>query len=477
MDSGLLKVRLGRNVDLYLNFDRYTKKGNSVTTFDINRIEFEFDKPIMEDLNEVAVGINIHLKRYSFLFEEKFQDYENTNSLFLPGYADGGANAGYPSALKYFNLNQPSDFTSNIHTFKLNARPFDSLMIAGSAKFINLDMNLYYSEEADGINYLNRPFSYSYSGEGNFDRKFQLYDFDVSYLLFNKLSIIGAFRYHDFEQEGSLTVDGEEESAVLNFDTLGVEGGLQYQFSPKYALTVGYRYEARDLEGTETVTYEEETKRNGFFGNLRADISQAFRVTADYQHGSYDDPYTLISPTSFDRFKLTAKFRKKQFNVSGSYLYNKSKSEIYDDLWESTKNQLNIRVGYHTDKLNIRGGYSLIDVEHKGDRTVTYPPSWSGPAGTFLWEIFYEGKSHLLDASFSLSMDKNWKVGGYGNSYTNKGFWEISRTMLKGYLEYVFETGLVAQLGYRYVDFEEKDSGYNDYKANIFEISFGYRWK
>ena len=477
MDSGLLKIQLGNNINLYMNFDRYTKKGDSVTTFDINRIEFEFDKPISEESREVTIGVDVHLKNYSFVFEEKIQDYENSNSLFLPGYADGGASARYPSSFNYFYLNQPYDFKTYTHTFKFNARPFNSLLMAGSAMVSEQHLNLSYSEDADGINYLGRSFTYSFSGEGSFYRQFQLLDFDISYLLFNKLAIIGAVRYHSFDQDGHLTVDGEREDVDLYFDTLGFECGFQYQIFSKLALILGFRYEARDLEGTETVTYEEETKRTGFFGNLKADLAQTLKLTLDYQHGDYDDPYTLISPTSFNRLRLTAKLRAKEFNVSGSYLWNKSKSEIYDGLWESTKNQLSLRVGYHTKTVKVFVGYSLIDVEHKGNRTVAYPPSWSGPAGAFLWEILYEGESNLLDGSLSLNLEKNWKIGGYANSYSNKGFWEISRIMLKGYLEYTFNTGLITQLGYRYVDFEEKSSGYNDYKANIFEISFGYRWE
>ncbi|MDH5386704.1 MAG: hypothetical protein OEY18_18540, partial [Candidatus Aminicenantes bacterium] len=192
--------------------------------------------------------------------------------------------------------------------------------------------------------------------------------------------------------------------------------------------------------------------------------------------GTYDEPYTLISPTSFHRFRFTAKVRKDNFNFSGSYLWNKSESEVYDDLWNSTKNQLSLRAGYHGKKVQIFGGYSLIDVEHKGDRKVAYPPSWTG-AGTFLWEIFYEGKSNLLDASVSADLANNWRIGGYTNFYWNRGFWEIDRFTLKGYVEYTFSNGFITQLGYRYVDFEESLSGFNDYSASIFEISFGYRWK
>lgn len=477
-DSGSLKVWPAQNVALYLNFDRYTKEGDSVTTFDINRIEFEFDKPISEDSKELTVGLDMYFERISFVLEGRFLDYKNSNSLFLPGYADGGAGAGYPSSLDYFLLSQPYDFKTRTQTLKINARPLDNLLIAGSVQTITQDMHLTYSEDVGGISYLGRPFAYSLSGEGNFERGIQLYDLDISYLLFNKLAIIGAIRYNDFNQKGSLTIDGEREYTELYFDTLDFEGGLQYQFSPKFSLTLGYRNEARNLEGVETATYEEKTQRNGAFGNLKLDLSHAFKLAIDYQRGWYDDPFTLISPTDFQRLKLTAKIRAQKLNVSASYLRNDSESKIYADRWESTKNQLSLRIGYQDEKVKLFGGYSLIDVEHKGDRTVKYPPAWTG-GGSFLWEILYEGESHLFDASISANLNNTWRIGAYTNIYSNNGFWEISRNMLKGYLEYAFGSGYITQIGYRYVEFKEKssDAGFNDYKAHIFEISFGYRWE
>ena len=476
-DSGFLKIWLGKNVNLYMNFDSYTKSGDSVTTFDINRVEFEFDQPIEEKSREVAIGVEVNLNRYSFVLEERIRDYETSNSMFLPGFADGGTGASYPSALYYFILNQPYDLKTYTHTFKISARPFNNLLIAGSGQLSNQDMDLTYSEDAGGVDYLGSSFTTSSSGTGSFERKIQLYDLDVSYLLFNKLAIISAVRYHDFEQDGSLTIDSVEESAALNFDTLGIEAGVQYQFSPKIGLTLGYRHETRKLDGVETVTLEEKTKRNGFFENLKLDFSRSFKLTLDHQRGYYNDPFTLISPTGFDRLKLTAKLRVKKLNISSSYLLKRSESKIGDDRWKSTQNRLNLRVGYKVEKFKMFAGYSLNDVEHKGDRTVAYPPSFSGAAGTFDWSISYEGKSHLLDASLSFNPKEDWKIGVYANSYTNKGFWEISRTMIKAYVDYTFDNGIIAQLGYRFVDFKEKSSGFNDYKANILEISFGYRWE
>jgi hypothetical protein len=420
--------------------------------------------------------LNAHIPNYSFSFEERIQDYANVNSYFLPGYADGGPSAGYPSSLDFFMMNQPYDLKTNFHIFRINARPFGNLLVKGSAQLSNQDMNLSYAEEGRGIDYLNRPFTIGQSGTGSFERNIRLFDFDLTYLLFNKLAIIGAVRYHDFDQSGSLTVDGERSDMSLGYNTLGFEGGLQYQFTSKAALTLGYRHEARKLEGWETFDYEEKTIRNGLFGNLKWNPSRLFSLTLDHQYGSYDNPFTLISPTKFNRFRGTAKLSLNEFSISGSYLYSKTENDVYDKLWESSRNQISLRAGYDSARIKIFAGYALIDIKHDASRAVAYPPGFSGPASTFPWEIMYEGKSNLWDASLLLSLDESWKIGGYTNIYKNTGFWEISRTMLKAYLQYAFENGLVTQIGYRFIDFKEEFSGLNDYKANIFEISFGYRW-
>lgn len=478
MDSGLLKFWLSQNIDIYLDFSRYTKKGESVITFDIDRVEFELDKPIKEEAKDIALGVNLHVHRFSFLFEERIQDYGNANSLFLPGYA-ADPSARYPSALNYFRLNQPYDLETATHTFRFTARPFDSLLVAGSARISSQDTNIDYLEEADGVSFLNRNYTYGFTGKGEFDRKIKLYDLDVTYLLFNKLALVGALRYHEFEQDGKLTVTGEgSEQTEYDFNTLGIEGGLQYQYSPKLTLTFGYRNETRSLDkGFETVTYENETTRNGLFGNIKWDPVKAFGLTFDYQRGDYEDPFTLIGPTDLSRLRIRAKWSISQLNVIGSYLWRNSNSAVDQDRWKSSRNQISLQAGYQAQKVNLSAGYSLIDVEHKADRTVAFPPAWSGGPGTFLWEIAYEGKSNLWNASVYADLSEQWKIGSYVQYYKNAGWWEIKRLMFKAYVEYAFWNGLMAHLGYRYVDFEEPGSGFNNYSANILELSFGYRWK
>lgn len=484
MDRGFFQATLSKNIKVYADYSRYIKSGMSTTTQDISRIEFDLEKPIEEKMNDITLGIDLHIDRYSFIFEEKIQDYENVNSFFLPGYADGGEYARYPSSLMYYDQAQPYDFKTYNHIFKLNARPLDSLLIKGIARISDLDMNLDYMEEAAGTNYLNRPFEYSLEGKGEFKRKMNLYDLDVNWLLSNRFVIVGAIRYNDFKQTGTMTIEDEAMDQDFGYETLGTDLGLQFNLSSQLSMTAGYRFEERKLENLKTVLCEEKTQRNGMFGDIVWTPFRELKITADYEHGRYDDPFTLISPSSSDRFRTTAKVMIEKFYLSGSYLYSGMENDLLEKEWKSRRNQINIRLGFHSAEFKGFAGLAYIDVKHEGERSIEYPPGWAGPGGTFPWEILYEGKSTLLDLSLAWDVNDEWKLGAYGNYYTNRGFFEIDRQTLKAYLEYQLPYGMMTEVAYRYVNYEEGYEkfgdivpGTNNYKANIIELSFGYRWQ
>jgi len=482
-DSGLFNLTLLKNLNVFLNFDRHSKTGDSAATYDVDSFVVDTDEPVSEKMTEVALGLDLHVSRYGLVFEQKFQDYKNTSSFFLAG---------------------PFDFKSNISTFRLNARPIDSLLLRGSAQFSTLNSNV---TTLDGTGLAAVT-----TGRGKFTRKIELYDLDLTWLLTNKIALIGAVRHNRFGQTGSLTVEGETESPDFGFKTLGVESGLQYQVWARFSLTAGYRYEKRTFtngtgeiqisedeeaetaaEPLETVNYTDSTIRKGFFGNLKWDWKN-LKLTLDYQHGAYDDPYTLMSPTMTDRFRAALRCTLKAFNLTASYLSSRTKNEIpggvtfrviyaeddYSDLWKASNDQFNLRLGYTTAKFNAAVGYSYIAFKADSERLIAFNPYWSGPGGEFPWSIHYEGKSALLDASVGFSPGQNWKLGATINSYKNSGFWPIERLMLKAYVEYTFMGGFVSRLGYRAYDFKEKDSVMiikNNYKAGILEVSFGYRWQ
>ncbi len=477
-DSGSLKVWLNPNVQVYADYNAYTKEGTSVTTLDINRIEFEFDKPVSESNREIAVGLNANWQGYSFFFEERIQDYKNDFGFFLPGYADGGAGARYPSDLLFFTQNQPYDFKTYNHIFKLNARPFSGLLIKGTAQLSDMDMNLTYDESASGTNYLNRPFEYGLSGQGEFERKMKFLDLDLTWMVTNRLAVVGAIRNNDFEQNGSLTIAGDRMNQDFAYETLGVDAGLQFQLSQAFSLTGGYRFEERSLENLETFLYEDETTRHGFFGNVNLVPSRQFRANLDYQFGDYDNPYTMISPTRFNRFRATARLSVNELYFSGLLQVSNNKNDALAGApWESSRTHFNLRAGYQGEKVHTSAGYGLVNVKHEGDRAVGYPPGWAGAPDTFMWNIDYEGKSAIFDAALKAQVSELARVGAYVNFYGNTGFWEIDRQMLKAFVQYDLPYGVFTEFAFRYINFEEERAQLNDYSATIFELNFGYRWQ
>jgi len=476
-DSGSFTVTLHKAVNVFLNFDRYTKSGDSESSFEVDNIVIDEDKPVSEKMTQIGFGIDLHVPRYGLVFEQKHQDYANSNSLFLAG---------------------TMTFASNISSFKLSARPFDKLLLRGSAQLSTLDSDVKVLSGAGQ--------SASLLGTGAFSRKINLFDLDVTYLLFKKLAVVGAVRSHSFDQSGRLTADGVTGTPDFGFETLGFEGGLQVQLSSRFSLTGGYRHEERKLlgakpdpesetgmEGFETVNFTDSTVRQGLFGNIRWDL-KSLKLTMDYQHGDYDDPYTMISPMLFDRFRATLRWQMKSFNLTAGYLMSRTKNEIpggvnfrvvyadddYSDLWKSSNDQLNFRLGYTGTTVNASVGYSFIDFKADSTRYIAYNPYWLGAGGEFPWVIDYEGKSTILDATVGLSLGKDWRLGATASSYANSGTWPVERTMVKAFAEYTFLGGFVSQINYRYYNFKETDQVLtlkNNYSAGIFEVSFGYRWR
>ena len=486
-DSGEFNVTLTSNVNLFLNFDRYTKEGQNTTAYLSNQSDYMLDQPVSEKMTETGFGLDVHVPRYSLLFEQRYQKYNSDNTTYLPAFADSPEGV---ADLDSFLQNLPYEFKTTASTFRFSARPFDNLLRKGSARLSTQKTSLSYNEQAVGVDYLSAGYQYQLAGQGSFNRKMELYDLDLSYLIFSKLAVVGAFRYDTFDQTGSFMLTGVTSLQDFGFKTRGIEAGLQYEFTPRFVLTLGYRNEQRKLSNLETAEGADQTTHNGFFGNLKWDLKN-LHVTADYQHGRNENPFTLISPTSFDRFRTTARWQLSKFNLSASYLMTRVKSDVpgglnflinygddnYNDLWKSSNDQINLRLGYHGDKLNFSLGYAYIHAKQDSTRLVSYPASWAGAPGTFSWVIAYLGNSTLLDATASWTLSPDWKVGLYASSYENSGFWPIDRTMLRAYVEYLLSGGFAAQIAYRYAHFTESLSGgANNYNANIVEFSFGYRW-
>jgi opacity protein-like surface antigen len=463
IDTANLRIILSKQAILNLGFDRYEKRGESITTLDWRHAEYEFERPIHEVKKEYNVGFTYMLDGFSLTFDEKIREYENTYTMLFAGEPDMGN-----TVLDYFFSAQPYDFTSYAHTARIVAKPSKWLIFRGAMTLESLEMNMDYNEIAQGVSYNGSPVDETLTGEGTINRDIALYNFDISLLLSDKLAIIGAFRYHDFEQDGNVTVDGDETMRDWKFTTTGFDGGLEYALASNITLAAGIRNESREVEHGEDPELQK-TTQTGFYGNFTWKPSKGISINGDYQMGSYDDPFALTSPTDLSKFRISVRAKlSKNFFANAIYMMKTLENDVWE--WSLDHSQINVGLGYHSDKFYGSLNYRMLSIEQNVTRTLVF---YGSPK---VWEVLYEGNTSIISGYLHWKISKNLGLGGFINYLDNQDTWAISRIDFKGFIEYKFCGGYLVKAGYRYVDYQEKEEGFNDYTANIAEFSVGYRW-
>lgn len=469
-DSAQLDININSAARFYFGFDRFTKIGESTTTIDIQRDEFEFDKPIDESLNEYLAGIEYAWDKVTLTLQERIRDYENAYEIFLPGFSLG-ENTTNAASLDFYFLNQPYDSTTNEHTVRLVARPNRNLILRGSAVIQNMDLDLAASESSQGIGFNGQPFTTSESGSGQIKRDVDIYDFDLTYLVNDRLGVIAKAWQRNLDQSGSFTF-GAINHGEWNIDTNGFEAGLQYSVTPQLLLSGGVRYEERDAAFTtveagsllddEKVT----TQQDGYYATAAWNPNKTFRLTVDWEDFSYDDPFTLTSPNDRQRLRVRGQVNLAQgFNCSASYLINQVDN---DSGWSSDFDQLQLQLGYNQNGVQASVGYGFVNIDRNVDQFVA--------AINRLILVDYEADSDFFDARIRYSPAGKWAVGGSYRSYDNNGSFAVERTDLRAFVELTLQEHYLVHLGYRTIDYNEDKYNFDDYDADIAEFGIGFHW-
>jgi len=478
MDDFKFKIWLHRNAHLNFSFYRFGKTGKSTTTLDVSRDEFEFDKPVEEVMNQYSISLDYSLNNITLVLEEKIREYENNYSLFLPGFSVGEDTTN-ATELLFFHQNMPWKFNSFNHIGRIIARPFDRLTLRAAATISVLNSEINYNERARGVGFDDVPFNYTTQGKGDIDRDIQLYDADASFILTNSLLLIGAFRYRDFQQNGFINLESGQNIGDWDFNIITGEGGIKYSFSFPLSLFGGLRYDNREVKtehGANTgegVTEEHPpTKQTGFFGNANWN-SRAISATVDYQYGTFDNPFTLTTPTDYHRIKASARYRISSLFSFSTWVYLQRIENKQID-WNSDQNKYGIRFNFSNSRIQAYLGYNLTTVERQVDQQVTTVGFGGGE--NFLFPIFYEGKTHFVDGMFTVNFNREWSIGGNFIIHENKLSWPLTHRYILTFVEYHLPVGYVVQARYRFADYEENLNHYDDYEANIGEILIGYCW-
>jgi len=478
-DTASLKIDLSKRAKVDVGFERFTKRGDSTTTLDVQRDEFELDKPVEESYDDFHVGFEYAWPKVTLILEERHRDYENDVEIFLPGFSVG-ENPTNATTLDFFFLDQPYAFESDQHTVRVNARPIGKLLIRASAILQSLDLDVEAEETSQGVDFTGRPFTTDLSGGGEIERDTELLDVDFSCLVTERVAIIGGVRRHHLEQDGTFDFGADRNRSLWDVKTTGYELGVEANLSTEMTVSAGLRFESRDVrsdhvtEGSALIPEEESTDQDGFFGSVHWRPSKYLTVDASFENSSYDEAFTLSSPTDRDRLSLRAKVKgKKGFYAQGSYVANRFDNDASG--WAADRDELTMRVGCRKKTYDVAVGYSLIEADRRIDQSVTTRPGFGGGV-TFLFPILYRSDADFFEGRVRYKARSNLTLGGDFRLYDNTGSFGIERDDLRGWVEIGVGNGYLLHVGYRTIDYDEKRVDFDDYDADIAELSVGYRW-
>jgi hypothetical protein len=486
-DNLFLDVSFSERAKFFVAFDRQQKTGESTTTLDLSRDEFELDKPIHELKTEYKAGLQVNLDKVDFYLEGSYNNYENSSRIFLPGFSVGENPAGNTEA-SFFELIAPYEFTMPMVTARVNARPTNRIKATAAYTYSDLDMELDYSESAIGVSYNALPLEndpdHNAQGTAAISRKFNLFDFDFSFRAHDKIFLIGGLRYSKLDQDAEsniVRIDTTEEDvdSIVDIESTIYEVGTQVLPYKTLALTGGIRWESRDTHLEHDTTGEEKkTERTTFFINANYKLANKLSVMGEYERGSFENPFTLMSPTDLNRFKIRVKIMPTNgLSLMLSYL----RRDIDNDESGGKFNcdGYGFDIGYNVkEKLYASVGYSRQDIDTSISNLVIFPaPPWDPTGGgQSLWSISYESGNNIFRGSLKYKINENFAVGAMAYYYKNSGTWKLDWTTTKTWLKYTLDNGYSIFLSYKYNNYDESLYDFDDYSSNIFTVGFGYKF-
>ncbi len=479
-DHAKLNIDLSQEARLTFGMDRTVKRGESTTTLDISRDEFELDRPIHESTNAYFGSFRYAWDKATLVVEERVRDYENSYDIFLPGKSLGENPEG--ATVDFFFLDQPYDLSSNTHIVRLMARPNDKFEVRVSGLLQNTEMNASpASQSSQGIAYNEIPFTEQIDGGGSVDRDADRFDVEVTYAASDRVAVVAGVRQQTVDQNGGFDWAGDINRGEWHIDTTGLRAGVEFYVSSQWTLHAGLASESRDVDSAfsilnpETLALEEDhsdqhtTDRTGVYAGAAWRPSKAFQLTVDLEENSFDDPFTLATPTDRSRYRVRGRYRFNDgWTATGAFTVKDYENS--DSGWVSDTNISSLRVSRTDKRLSLSVGYSAVDAERSIDQTVR------GGFITNVFNINYMADSSFFDGRARFKANDRLTVGGDLRMYENDGSFGLERDDFRGYVEVSVFKDYSLQIGYRIVDYNETDFDFDDYDADMIDVGIGYSW-
>jgi predicted porin len=469
-DQLKLDVNLNDHAKFLLDLNQYTKNGDSTTVFGIDRDEFELEQPIDQKLVNYNIGFEYDWEKSVMTFNQRWRDFDNQAEVYLLNPSEG-SHPFDPTRLDNYFLEQPFGYNSRETQVNFTMRPSDSWQLQANALYADLDLDLASTELALGSDYLGQLLQFNITGEGQSMRTIRQLFLSAGYAFNDRIRLTASLREQDSDQNSAIQLDDDYSENQWHIDSTTFAVGLETLINNNWTLTGGLTTEDRksshDPDSLNSELHENEnTQNDGYYLILGYRPKKGLSLTVSTEKNVIDDPYTLSSPTDSQNIRLNAAYKwDNGFKLSSAYVWRKSENDVSG--WEASSKQTNLKLTYAKDPITLSFGTTFVDLERNIDQLVT--------AGFIqvLLPIYYQADADFWDGSIGWKISPRSHLMGSYRYYDNNGSFVVKRNDARLGFNFDLQNSYSIGANYRNIEYQED---YEDFDAEILEITFGGRW-
>ena len=174
-----------------------------------------------------------------------------------------------------------------------------------------------------------------------------------------------------------------------------------------------------------------DTTQNSFFVNGAFAPTSRVNVLGEYERGSYDNPFTLVTPTSMDRVKARIRLRPTgDVSVVGTFLTRRLNNDLAGSIHPTERRpgepaalrttDITVRATYDRTPVSVFGAYSRRDLSNEVVNQIVTEPGFLGGL-QFEIAALYESNLDMGSGGARVALSELVAVGTEILAYRNRG--------------------------------------------------------
>lgn len=496
-----LSVRPVNNLDLYADYGRFTQNGDMNTTFDFSRNEFVMDAPIDTEGQSWAVGARYNRSGTSAFIEQEFYSFKDNVGRMTFN------NTGLSPDESEIDMLQDSELRSiNAPITKggINALLLDNrVQLNADLLYSEQDMAYAYDLYWTGLDFSRRPTDGTEGSLGEATRKVLHGNFFAGFQVIPRASVTARYRYRSWDQSGSNRYDTASLFTETGAASVDIEtNDSVYKITDNQFLVGGKgSFDQGSVYAEVGVSNRDQSFLGGLIDDAEETKTVALRVGGTYRPsrmldlklgydlGDVDDPFTRISPTRVNKFRVRLNARPVMGVLVGGHFVYRNVENTMSDL-DLTQKGVGFHATYDWNAGNfVTVAYSRNDI----DRAITM--SFWFPRNNLVTDtIVQDLADNVFTVATDVTVSPDLPLTVYGSVNIAKsdsdepelpdlGPLAVVRLNfydLIGGARYVFPNGLFFDAQGRYINYEDTgdlvSAGVDDYDAAIFTLLLGFRF-